>query len=595
MTMRVLFNGAVLVRPGGATKIDASAFQSAGVAGVGVVGLVGEATGGEPGVLQIFSSPAAAKAVLREGALADAVSLAFNPMKDARVPGGASSVVCVRTNAGTQASLALLDGATTVATLKSKDYGLHTNRLSAAIATSGTGQIVTIKFVDGQRVSTETSSVLGGTAEMQIQYTGTGSACALTIDGTSIRTVVTGTPADGLTLNYSEFATLADLITFVHSHPSYSCTAVTRNPYTITPRDLDYVSAQAIKAAAYDVFAKLYRVVEWVNVNSALVTATLPTSIIAMSPPDVISETAFTGGTRGVSTNAAFSSGLDLLKRLRVNQVVSLISDDLTGEGFGSTATFTTTGINTEQHATYCTSTVGKNERHAFIGMAGTKTEVLDYAALTLNSFNACLVAQRPLCLNSAGEVVEMPEWALAVIAAGARAGSELGEPLTWKYLNIYGLSQDASWDPLVDGDAMVLGGVLMAEEVPGKGYRWVKGVTTYTRDDNDAYTEESVVQGWKLVSYEFRTHLEDLFIGRRMALSNISAIKQAAEAKLSALRDSGQIVDSVVNGATTRAYRKLVVSGTKDQVAVSAEVSPVEGINFMLNSLFLVPATFTV
>lgn len=595
MTMRVLFNGATLIRPGGATKIDASAFQGSGIAGVGTVGLVGESSGGEPGVLQIFSSPAAAKAVLRDGALADAVSLAFAPMKDPRVPGGASRVVCVRTNTGTQASLVLLRGATAVLTLKSKDYGAHANRLSASLTSSGGGLIAEVKFVDGQRVTTETSQVLGATAEMTVQYVGAGSACSLTIDGTSIRTTVTGAPADNLTLAYSDFASLADLITFVNNHASYTCVTVTRNPYTIEASDLDYVAAQDIRTAPYNAFAKLYRVIEWVTNNSALVVAELPVPITTRGAPDPITSTALTGGTRGASTNSTFVTALDLLKRLRVHQVVSLISDDLTAEGFGSTATFSSTGINTEQHATACTSTAGKSERHAYIGMAGTKSEVLDFASMSLNSFNACLVAQRPLARNSAGEVVEMPEWALAVIAAGARAGSEMGEPLTWKYLNIYGLVQDASWDPLTDGDDMILGGVLIAEEVPGKGYRWVKGVTTYTKEDNDAYTEESVVQGWKVVSYEFRTHLEDLFTGRRMALSNIAAIKQEAEAKLSAFRDAGQIVDSVVDGVTTRAYRDLAVGGTRDQVSVSATISPVEGINFMLNSLFLVPATFSV
>jgi hypothetical protein len=97
---------------------------------------------------------------------------------------------------------------------------------------------------------------------------------------------------------------------------------------------------------------------------------------------------------------------------------------------------------------------------------------------------------------------------------------------------------------------------------------------------------------GWKNVAYDLRTHLEDLFTGRRVSPSNISAVKSQADAKLSLLRAAGQIVDSVLpDGSRLLAFRELEVSADRDTVTLSVVVSPVSGINFILNNLFLVPA----
>jgi len=142
MTRKVLFNGAVLVRAGGATKVDVTAFQNLGLGGVGVVGLVGEADKGEPDVAKVFSTPQAMVEEYGSGALADAADLAFLPMNDPRVPGGAVSVIAVKVNSGTQSSLALQASAVDMMTLLSKQWGADQNKISAEIAASGTGYTI---------------------------------------------------------------------------------------------------------------------------------------------------------------------------------------------------------------------------------------------------------------------------------------------------------------------------------------------------------------------------------------------------------------------------------------------------------------------
>ena len=808
MSMRILFNGAVLVRPGGASRVDASAMVNAGLGGIGTVGLIGEADAGEPNSINVFSDPDLASAYFKSGPLADMARVAFQPANDPRIPGGASKIVCVKTNQSKQASLVLngtgvgsgttaasgpgpynlepsqglklsvdgthtitvsftataatklgsgatysspsgktllikVDGgetqtytnaggsnATAVAgeinaqirglqavvngtevdlrsdtrgtnslitivaggtgeacfgqadgssspgtgnvanidavtaaeadsiistalgvygtasgnpvtvtsvltgtgssiqfqdptptveatafgfdhalhsgaaavsclTLTSNIYGVDANKISAQISDSGGGKVVALTYQDSLVLKQESSGILGAGGELTVDYTGASATALLTVTATQLTVTLSGgsggnhLQGDGsydIAVPFATYKTLTDVINFINLQTGYAAVAVTTNPLTFNSTDLDYVTNASCKSALLPVYAKLFRVAQWIDNNSALVTEVRdPTNHVV---PVAVSATYLSGGVRDTgSANSDWQAALDALKAFRVNEVVPLISANLPSP---SMATFTSVAAATADHATLMSSTKGKSEREAYIGMAGNKSAILAEAGL-LNRCDACLVAQKITVLDSTSTLVEQPEYALAVAAAGMRAGANLGEPLTWKYLNSYNLTQDASWSPANDGDDMILGGVMIAEQVPNQGFRIVKGITTYTRQDNDAYTEESVVMGWKNVVYELRTFLENLFTGTKVSISNLTSFKSEAEAKLNQLRDAGQIVDSVLaDGSILKAYRNLKVSAVNDTVTLSVTVSPVEGINFILNNVFLVPATIS-
>lgn len=607
MTMRVLFNGAVLVKPGGATKVDASLFTSAGLSGVGILGVVGEADGGAPGsvALQVFTSPELMRKYFRSGPLADAAALAFQPGNDPRVPGGAQAVVCYKTNAtAAQATKTFQSaGSVNAMVVTAIDYGVHTNKLYFQISDSGGGKVLQVTFVDGLKTTVETSPVVGSVAEMTIQYTGAAASCTITTTATTMTLTATAVPADSFTFTYADYSSLSDIIAALQATGVYSVTAgftatfpVVGNPtpaaspaYSFNPVNLDYVATVDVKTSAYPVMAKLFRCVDWVNKNSGLVTATRHANGV-VAPTATTGKVLLTGGAKGSSTNTNFQNGFTALKSVRVNEVVPLISADLTSP---STATFASVAAQADAHNAYMSSTAGKSERQGYIGMAGTKSALLAQAA-ALNSPHSLLMGQKLTVLDSTNTLRVLDEWALAVVVAGMRAGSDLGEPLTWKYIRANDVSNDASWNAFDDGADLILGGVMYVEKVPQKGIRIGKCITTYTQQDNDAYTEESVVMGWKNVAYDLRQHLEGLFIGRKVSVSNLSGVRSAAEAKLAQMKAAGQIVDSIINGVRIPAYRNLEVSGTLDQVTVNVMVSPVEGINFILNNLFLVPAQIT-
>ena len=797
MTTKVLFNGQTLVKPGGASRVDASAFASAALGGVGVVGLVGEATAGAPATLCIFTNPDLAKAYFRSGNLADAISLAFSPSKDPLIAGGASSVVCVKPNASTQSTLALSGvpgsgygistaanagpynlepaqtllvkvngaGATTVTfnaaaatkagasatyatpsgktllikvnggdvqtyvatagataaaataaeinaqisgiravvngtevdlisdkrgygatievtggtgvaefgqaaalvrgtgtsnlldidavtaaeactiiqaalagttvsgdpvairsnlvttgsievtggtarttfgfdtdphtgtaatamlTLTSKEYGVHTENISVQLTNSAPGNTIAITSVDGVVSRSETSGSLGAVAEFSITYSGNATTHVTVVSDTAITITLTGA-SDGsatLTVPFATYPTLQAIINYVGTKVGYAAAVVnpTMNPYAFASSDLDTITINTTGTATHSFHATLFRVKEWVTANSALVTAAY-TDVTTKGPLATLARTALAGGTTGVGTNSLWQAALNLLGTIQVNEVVACASaqTDLSGS-----ATIASVLAQVDAHATYYSSSAGKKERQAYIGYDATMANVLA-KAMTFSSFNSCLACQYPTILDVTGTLKQVGAWGLAVILAGLRAGASLALPLTYKYLNIQDITQDSSWTPENDYEAMILGGVLIVDKIPNKGIRVVKGITTYTQTNNDAYREESIVIGWKNISYELRTHIEDLFTGGYMSVTNLEGLKGEARAKLSLLRASGAIVDSILaDGTRVNAWQNLSVTGSVDTVTTTVTCSPVSGINFTLNNIIIVPA----
>jgi hypothetical protein len=144
----VNFNGAGIILPGAYSRIDASELVPSSQGLATVVAIVGDCTGGAPGVPQYFRSGDSAKAIFRSGPLLDAIRFAYSPSNDGS-QGGADLVIAIRANPATQSTLALAANAGTGITLTSRDYGLWTTGIQAKVeAGSVSGKKITIQYVD---------------------------------------------------------------------------------------------------------------------------------------------------------------------------------------------------------------------------------------------------------------------------------------------------------------------------------------------------------------------------------------------------------------------------------------------------------------
>lgn len=345
--------------------------------------------------------------------------------------------------------------------------------------------------------------------------------------------------------------------------------------------------------------ADLEALVQDINVKNAYVTAERvtgnATGIGAGRPEFYVSPSGddyvyLSGGSQGESLPSNWQDAFDTLARVRCNHVVPLISADIIYPSGGIVPLETIAA----QFATHLRLTNGvlKSERGGYMGISATKTKYIEW----LNNFNNTdiqLVAQKIKFLNMQGEVAWHDEWALAVIAAGMRSGMpEVGEPLTWKYINTSGISQDASWDPneSTDYNVLVQNGALFVEYIEGQGYRWFRDLTTYVQSDNLAYTDGNVRDTLRNLSYYWRKTVEDLVTGRKgKGRATVTDVKSTSTAFFEDKKAEFWIVDSEdEQGNPLNAYRNLRVSQSGDIIRARVTVTPAVGINFELLEIFV-------
>lgn len=152
MSRSVTFNGITRYRPGGITKINAEALNQVSSSTGQVIGLIGEADGGEPGStagLVSVRDPSRAVEMFRSGPLVDAIKLAFQSSGDPLIPGGAAEVVIYKTNASTQSTVQMPSLTTTLVATVAVAAGSTTatiNTTAAAFTASALiGRWVTIE------------------------------------------------------------------------------------------------------------------------------------------------------------------------------------------------------------------------------------------------------------------------------------------------------------------------------------------------------------------------------------------------------------------------------------------------------------------
>jgi hypothetical protein len=226
---------------------------------------------------------------------------------------------------------------------------------------------------------------------------------------------------------------------------------------------------------------------------------------------------------------------------------------------------------------------IGRSERDGFVGLlnAGltdlpTATEIATQI-VALNSRHLRAFAQRFERFNTDGERQAFDPPYLAVVAAGMQAGSPVGTSLTYKLANVLSVTQDSSWNPVDDAEALIEDGLVFLEDIDSIGRRWVRNVTTNVSSSNIAFTEGSVNEAINFAVFNFRTNLE-FAVGRQGFAGTVNATKGIA------INTLGLLVDQTV----ITAYRSLQIELVLDVLDVSVEIAPVIPINFVRNVLHL-------
>lgn len=431
---------------------------------------------------------------------------------------------------------------------------------------------------------------------LSIYYTGAGTPATMSVlkvGGVKyLQTACTGAASDNLNLKLSDY-TIQELVDYINNLSTYTCVTSYRNASVQSAETLDWYNAINIRTLPLNMKGAQLEIENNINNQSQMVSAALVDEVYGAV--ETISSTAkryFTGGLLGASTNADFQAGFDALLSTRVNTVVPLVSRDATSdlaEGLtdpSSTYTVSSVIAMTDAHCRTASNTKNRSERNAYVGYKGTFANSV-IRAKALNSEFTTLCMQDVDVLDITGELVTAQPHIMACLMAGMQSGMAVGEPITFKYANVYGISH-ADYDAKADIDTALDAGICVIEQPDSGGYRVVLGNTTYGKDANFCFNRISVLAVAHYVAYNLRSQLEAIFIGtgRERQSTAQQSVYNTASAILASFRDAGLLVPDQSNAY--RGYKNLFVSVVDNTINLDVTITPVQGIDFILATITL-------
>jgi len=456
------------------------------------------------------------------------------------------------------------------------------------------------------------SGTVGGNVVLELGRYGAGNVSPnITLNATSL--ILSNNSAVEATITLANFGTVSQLVLFINSGAlglNWSAAAGSNLMGQLPISVLDQVTAlpaasasptsypAQIKKDAFEVeqfFAQ--------SSNASLI----PGTGITQGLPNASAETYLAGGTLGASSTADMVNALTAFTKVHVNSVVPLFSRDATADiadGYTDGASnYTIDGIHqaVKTHLSLMATTKKKSERQGYLSLKDTyincKAEIAVMADARIQ-----MSIQDVRQIDSNGVIKWFCPWAGSAMLAGARGGSPVGNPMTFKYFNMSGIRQTAQpmstpeanihvdFDPDIQYDDAIANGVTFWEAPQTGGFRLVVDNTTYGKDGNWVFNRANVLYAADVLTYDFRNQMENIYIGLKNTVS-ASEISSTAAAILTTYLAQGITVST---SDAKNGYKQLVVQMNGNVVNISVVVKLVEGIDFILEQITLQRASQT-
>ena len=484
-----------------------------------------------------------------------------------------------------------------------------------AYASSEPKAILTVKHA----VSTlEETDTVGGEILMTLGRDSSGSCtdASVTINATDVVLNQVGATPASYTLSKASFPTIQSLVDYINTLPGWNAQAANATIGALPVSVLDRVSnvgafysgSTAVRPARIKRDAD--RVANFFSLSSQVELIPLPsaTEVKKVGLPDqqgVPNPLYLSGGSKGGTTPAEIVNGLAKFEKIRVNSVVPLFSrdatEDIADQLTDPSSTYTIDGVHqaVKTHLSLMATVKKKSERQGYLSFKGTYADSKTKAA-NLASARIQLVIQDIRNIDSEGNIKWFQPWAGAALLAGARGGSPVGNPMTFKYFNMSGIRHTpqpmstpegnivVDFDPDTMYDDAIQNSITFWEAPQTGGYRLVVDNTTYGKDGNWVYNRAHVLYAADVLAYDFRNQLENIYIGLKNTVS-AAEIKSTCESILSTYLTQGITVSTpdAKNG-----FKQLIVQINGNTVYVSVVVKLVEGIDFILSDITLERAT---
>jgi hypothetical protein len=433
---------------------------------------------------------------------------------------------------------------------------------------------------------------IGGVAQINIRYSGSAVTCLLEIKDVTgerkLETTCAAVAADDLDMViarqnsddvYVKVMSLQEIINAANATGKYVATLGTAANGDTGGEELDYTNAY-IETVSFAIKRDAEHLVQFLNLQSQLVDAERKTNVYGALKLEPTAKF-LSGGTDGVSSNTTYANGFEALETVRCNVVVPLISAD------DGAVTIASVNALAKSHVIKMWSTTGRSERNAYVSLLGTKA-ALKAMAKSMASAYVSICGQDPLVYSESQKAaVYLDPWAQACIKAGMQAGSEVGEPTTFKIENVMAYRvRDGSWDPKIDYEEMIESNVMISEPLDAGGWRDVVGNTTYGVDSNFVWNRVSVVEAAGFVAYDLRYNLEAIFTGTKSKTGTAASIASLVASRMEIYLKSDITVGDDTNDGL--GFKDLSVQVTGNTAEISVTITPVQGIDFILPTIYL-------
>jgi hypothetical protein len=536
---------------------------------------------------------------------------------------GASTLVA---SAGTAANTMKLSQA--AGSNLHRDGSGRSFELTAANGLSSIGHVVGISAAASEPMATlavrnpvstlEESATVGGEIIMSLGRDNTGgcSAADVTITASGIVLIQTGATPASISLNKADFPSIQSVVDYVNTLAGWTASAGSVLLGQLSPSVLD----QVLNVGAFHTSAgqparikrDANRVADFFSNSSQvqLIPLVSVSDVKKVGLPDqqgVPNALYLSGGAKGATVSADVVNALSKFEKFRVNSIVPLMSrdaaDDVADQLTDSGSSYTIDGIHqaVKTHLSLMATTKKKSERQGYLSFKGSyadaKTKIATMAAARIQ-----MVIQDVRQTDSEGNIKWFQPWAGAALLAGARGGSPIGNPMTFKYFNMSGIRQTgqsmstaeqdivADFDPDTMYDDAIANALTFWEAPQTGGFRLVVDNTTYNKDGNWVYNRGNVLYAADVLAYDFRNQLENIYVGLKNTVS-AAEIKSTCEAILSSYLAQGITVST---SDAKNGFKQLVVQINGNTVNISVVVKLVEGIDFVLADITLQRASQT-
>lgn len=608
MAKTVTFNGQKLRKPGAYSKFKVDNSSGSPIGSNDTIMLVGESTKGAPGSsdgIQAFAAERIDSLVAKYGS-GPLVDCALASVRPSREPGvsGAGQILVYKTNAAVQGEVDVPAAGGNIFEVKGQNFGAEDNLLSLVIAdgtNAATQKVVTVTKIGD---TTETLGENSDTAIINVEYTGDATTATLTIGGAArnamtLTTTLAGDQTDGsadLSIALANI-TMKQLVDTINAATGYTATLANVPSTNRVGSELDPVTAVDITSAV-DLKRLQFEILDIIN-GSARVSGLFITVPQTGLPTN--GTYALTGGAQGASTNSSFATAFSNSLAKTYNVLLPCVSrdasEDIADTKLGTTDAASTYDIASviaaaETHLRLRNETKSRKEAQGMGGIRKTTKAAAFTAISGVGSELMQVAMQDCVALDETGTLnVKMPH-VFAAICAGVRLGTEVGEPLTHKFINVAQIGHIIDPDTLLesgdfnsglDADEAIDNGVLFAEEAQG-GFRIVVDNTTYGRDESFVFNRGSVVEASQFVFKTLRETAELVFVGQKVSNGLAQSIKSVVRNKLRELNAPDvNIITSSDDAPEGFREDTFVVTVNGNTARVYVEFKPVQGLDFVL------------